>query len=702
MTRRLPLPRVRSGPGVLTGATLLLIFLGLAVSIDYPRTSLGFKGDEATYYMLAHSIARDADFTYNRHDLTRVWEEFSGPEGVFLKKGADIEGVELTGSLPFVRLKTTPDEARGRLYFAKSYIYPLFAAPFIALFGTNGFLVFHALLLVLNFAAGYAFLCARGTPRPLAAALATVFIFASVVPIYYVSLAPEFFNFTLVLQAYFLWTYKRALPQGPSEGGPHRESVEAAFRRPGSVEAGPHRNVLSEGRASVAAGFSRPGGLQHFLLSPGSDLLAAVLLGIATFSKPTHILLILPLLALALMRRQWRSFLSIGFLFAAVVVLLFGANAAITGEFNYQGGNRKSFYGRTGFPFANTWETFDNRGQGVATDAVPTDVLVHGDTLRVLAWNAMYFAIGRYSGFVPYFFPGVVALALFLMRRSEARSWQWLTLGAALVGAVALLVYMPYTYSGGGGPVGNRYFLSFYPLFLFLFPAVHSIRPLLVALGIGALFTAKLAMNPFYSAFHPGEPAKAGPLRMLPIELTLLNDLPVSGEVERARLRIGGDPPLAAYFPDQGAYPPEGEHFWVRGGSRADVILRVPAPDIPGQGITPLRIDALTVEVTNGAVANRVRVSGAPSFPPAQWLPALGRSFGGHTLDLQPGEVRTVEIRPAGGVPFKPSIYPTNYVYTVSISSSAGSAPFLDTPGQTFDSRYLGVRVRLVPRYRGR
>ncbi len=383
------------------------------------------------------------------------------------------------------------------------------------------------------------------------------------------------------------------------------------------------------------------------------------------------------------MRREWRRFFGTGVLFGLVVALLFGINAAITGEFNYQGGNRKSFYSSTGFPFANTWETFDNRGQGVATDEVPTDVLVHGDTLKVLGWNAMYFVIGRYSGFLPYFFPGLVALALFLRRRDERRSWQWLTLGAAVVGAIALLAYMPYTYSGGGGPVGNRYFLSFYPLFLFLVPSLRSVRPVLIALGIGALFTAKLAMNPFYSAFHPGEPAKSGPLRMLPIELTLLNDLPVSGDRVRARRTIGGDPPLSAYFPDDGAYDVEGEVFWVKGGSRADVILRAPAPDAQ-----PLRIRALVVEVTNGSVANRVRVSGG--------------GFGGESMTLTPGEVRTVEITPGGGVPFKPWIHPTNYVYTVSVSTSAGFAPFLETMGQSSDSRYLGAMVKILPRYEGR
>lgn len=638
---------LRSGPGVLTTAAILLVFLGLSVSVDYPRTALGFKGDEATYYSLAHSLARDGDFTFQRHDLTRVWEEFPGPEGIFLKRGRDIQGVELTSTPPFLRLRSVEDPSRYRLYYAKSFIYPLFAAPFVKVFGTNGFLVFHTLLLALNFAAAYTFLCARGSARPHAAAFVVVFLFATVVPIYFVTLTPELFNFTLVMLAFFLWTFKRAL--------------------------GKSSTIIAEPSSR----------LQRFLRSPSTDYVAAVLLGIATFSKPTHILLIFPLLALAAWRREWKRLFGIGLLFGVVVAGLFGANAAITGEFNYQGGNRKSFYGTTGFPFANTWETFDNRGQGVSTEEVPTDVLLHGDTLEVLGWNVMYFAIGRYSGFLPYFFPGVVALALFLVRRSERRLWQWLTLGAALVGAIALLLYMPYTYSGGGGPVGNRYFFSFYPLFLFLLPGIRSVRPVLIALGVGALFTAKLAINPFYSAFNPGEPAKAGPLRLLPIELTLLNDLPVSADAKRARLRVTPEPSLFAYFPDDGAYEPEEEWFWVRGGERADVILRAPAPN--GK---PLRIRRLTVQIVNGGVPNRVRVSGG--------------FFSGETLELKPDEARTVVIRPGGGVPFKPWVHPTNYVYTISISTTAGAAPFLETNGENLDPRYLGARVRLVPYYEGR
>ncbi len=51
----------------------------------------GFQSDEATYYMMAHSLAADGDLEYRRADLVRVWREFpSGPSGVFLKLGRTV------------------------------------------------------------------------------------------------------------------------------------------------------------------------------------------------------------------------------------------------------------------------------------------------------------------------------------------------------------------------------------------------------------------------------------------------------------------------------------------------------------------------------------------------------------------------------------------------------------------------------------
>jgi hypothetical protein len=344
--------------------------------------------------------------------------------------------------------------------------------------------------------------------------------------------------------------------------------------------------------------------------------------------------LILPLLALMFLRREIPRLLVTGALFVAVVGGLFAWNAAITGDINFQGGNRKSFYSSTGFPFANTWETFDKVGQGITTNDVPLDILLHHDTIRVFPRNLMYFTFGRYSGLLPYFFPGVLAAILFLAEKRHRERWQWPVAAGLAIGMVGLLLYMPYTYSGGGGPIGNRYFLSFYPLFLFLMPPVRSVVAPIVALAIGSLFVAKLVLNPFYTSFNPGQHAKAGPLRLLPIELTLLNDLPVAADIDRARRSLGVRSASCGIFPDDGAYLPEGDSFWVRRGSRADVVLRAPAPPGSDGSPVPHRIRRLSLQVTNGAAPNRITVSAGVRRV---------------TFDLKPGETRPVDIEPAGG-----------------------------------------------------
>ena len=642
-TRR-PLTRferlVRS-PGGAAVLAVLAFFLAIAVSIDFPRTALGFKGDEATYYSLTHSIARDGDMAFKREDLVRVWEEFSAPEGIFLKRGSKLR-MERRSGFPFVGVVRTPDPAPDRLYFGKSYIYPLFAAPFVRIFGTSGFLVFHGLLLALCVAAGYSFLVARGSRPAIAAAFAAVFIFASITPVYFFWLTPEFFNLTLVFLALFLWAFKLA--------------------DPGAV---------------------RGGRVERFLKSSASDYLAAVLLGLVTFSKPTNLPAALPLFLWLLYQRRWWRIVLVGGCFMLTVVALFMVNVAATGEANYQGGDRKTFYSSTGFPFANTLETFDNSGQRVATGSVPTEILLQRNTAIVLAWDVMYFLVGRYSGLVPYFFPGVLALLLFLARRAERQRWQWFVAAAVAAGAVGLVAYMPYTYSGGGGPVGNRYFLSFYPLFLFLVPPLRSAWPALVALTVGALFIAKVSLNPFYSSFHPGEHTKAGPLRMLPIERSLLNDLPFSADPARSRLRLAGTPPASFYFTDDGAYVPEGDFFWVKGGRRADLLIRGPAVETQDRGTLSLKIRTMRVEIANALVANKVVVS-------TGWQRA--------SLSLAPGEERVVELSPGPGVPYKPALFPMGYVYAISVSTTAGITPFLNDPSSS-DSRYLGARVRIVPLY---
>ncbi len=646
-----PSPRAAS-PGVIATLALGFVLLGFAVSVDLPRSSQGFKGDEATYYCLTYSLARDFDFEYRREDLLRVWAEYSGPQGIFLKRGRTVD-VRFVGTFPFVEVAGGEDPDRERLYYGKAYIYPLVAAPFVRAFGTNGFLILHALLLALCFAAAYALLVARGTAPGTAVGYALVFFGASVVPVYFVWLSPELFNVSLAMYAACLWGYKKAAGERPPSGGR----------------------------------------CDRFLRSRSSDLAAAAIIGVAIFSKPPHVALIAPLVALAVWRKQWRHGLSLGVTAAGVAAALFLINLAVTGDLNYQGGDRKTFYGRpparstyvgpAGFPFASPGETFETTGLGRTTNEVPVDVLVTSDTFRVFRHNVWYFFAGRYSGLVPYFFPGVVSLVLFLFAPGERRLWQWLVAGTLAITAAGLLLYMPYSYSGGGGPIGNRYFIGFYPFFLLLTPRIAGGGSTIVAAAVGALFTAKLVLNPFVSSRNPGDHGKAGPLRLLPIELTTINDLAIAAHADRARLALGGDPPVRGYFPDDNVFDLEGDRFWVKGKSRAEVILRGPASARDDRTVVPLRISQLDVEVRNGGAANRV---------------TLSAGAGRQTLDLQPFETRQVRLEMPYGVPYRPWTYPTNYVYLLSIATSAGFVPYLQQPPSP-DARFLGVMVKLAPTY---
>jgi hypothetical protein len=304
--------------------------------------------------------------------------------------------------------------------------------------------------------------------------------------------------------------------------------------------------------------------------------------------------------------------------------------------------------------------------------------------------NLGYFFIGRYAGFIPYFFPGAAAAALFLFSRHHRRHlWQWLVLAVALGTGVFLLLYMPFTYSGGGGPIGNRYFLGIYPLLLFVTPPLTRLGAAVVTTALSALFVTPIMLNPVFAATHPGDHADTGIYRVLPVEMTLLNDLPVNVDHWRVKQPLGGTPPLLAYFLDRNTYLMEpGGSFWVRGKSRADMLLRAPAIDVatPNGGTVPkaLRITSLEVSLETGHAANHVTVRTDAET---------------QVIDIPAGNRRSVTLKMPDGVPYKPfPELPMNYVYSMSVENTSGFVPmFHNTPPR--DPRFLGIYVRVTPTY---
>ena len=612
-------------PGLILATVFLTLYGALALTVDFPRARYGLQSDEATYYMIGMSLVHDGDITYRKEDLVRVWREFpAGPAGVFLKRGRTVGGA--------------PDPDQGRYFYGKSFIYPLVAAPFVLLFGTNGFLVLNAIVLALVLLCGYLFLHARSGPWP-SAILAAAFVIASVVPVYFVQIMPEVFNLSLACLAYFCWLYKEVASPARSPRG------------------------------------------TAWLFSGRSDIAAAVLLGILTFSKPPSAMLFVAPVLWGFFRLKAeatssadpvasafrRKILLPVVAFVLVAGGLFAVNVASSGEWNYQGGERKSYIFE--FPFQNQ-VTRPEVGAPKSREEILGGVIFNPRTFTSnLTHNLEYFFIGRYAGMLGYFFPGFFAMVALVAAPKRRPGWQWLALAAALSQGLFFVIATPYTWSGGG--VGNRYFFTGYGVMLFLLPPIESIALAFAPWFIGALFVAPLVLNPFVSAARPASNADAGPLRLLPVELTLLNDLPIFTEPDRGRVWFGdlgqGDPGFLLSFLDHNAYGPEvDKSFWVRGGSRAELVIK-----------TDRAIRKATFTIASGPVATDVTIR-----------------IGGRrqTVHLEPGQSEQVSMSMPPGLPYEKEIQ-GGLLWHASVSCTSGFTPiFYDANAS--DARYLGVRVR--------
>lgn len=612
----------------------VVVLLGLSGRlIDYPALAGGFKGDEATYVSMAFSVAEDLDLGYDRRDLdrfARIYGTGRGgrpvrPEGIFLKPG--------------------PRPTTERLEFAKAFVYSVAAAPFARLGGLGGMFIFNLLLLAGCVWCAVRFCAARvgGWRGHL---LAVAFVGASSAPIWAVWLTPEIFNFAVIFYAYFLWTYK---------------DVRGDALDPRS-----------------------------FLGSARSDVAAALLIGLATYSKLSNGPLIAPLVAHAL----WRAHADRGRLlgafgraamiatvFAACTGGLFGLNKLITGTANYQAGSRladstssrKTFYGN--FPFDDAGSTYEAAAHSneMVTDSakISGDILFPGDARfwPLFGHNAWYFLSGRDSGFVPYFFPGALMLALWLWRWRQTPDWQFFTFLAAAGTALILLVWTPYTWNGAGGPPGSRYFLSVYPLFLFLLPAGTGAVAGLTSWVVGLAFVGAMLAQPFVSSKATWTIPERAPLRWLPIELTMMDDVPARLNLSRGRLPFGNPRTALLYYMDAGTYTPEdgpeGQFFWVTGAAQSDIVVRL-------SDRTPHALMRLSLQ---SGVANHVTV---------EW--------GGSRCEvtLAPNRPAACELR-AGGAVWAHG----GYFFHLRVTTTAGYVPSSTDP-RLSDNRNLGVCVQPV------
>jgi hypothetical protein len=294
-----------------------------------------------------------------------------------------------------------------------------------------------------------------------------------------------------------------------------------------------------------------------------------------------------------------------------------------------------------------------------------------------LTHNLRYYFVGRYAGILPYFFPAVFALFAFLRAPRRRPGWQYLVLAAGLAQMLFFIINLPYTWIGGGGSVGNRYFMGTYGIYLFLLPPITIPAVAAIPWVIGGLFTAQLVLNPFATSFHPGDAAKHGPLRWLPVELTMVNDLPVNTEGPKKVLVWFGDNPgendpgFQIYFLDDNAYEREADKsFWVKGESRAEFLIKY-APAAPEKVSADRPLKQLVLTLSPGPLDTTVNVA-----------------VNGRTRRVDLKETQRVVFNLDKGFWYQARAY----VWVVSVSSSTGFVPIFN--GAEKDARFLGVRVK--------
>ncbi|RMH15789.1 MAG: hypothetical protein D6696_19745 [Acidobacteria bacterium] len=435
-------------------AILCLVLLGTLLPL---RAGLQrVWGDEGTFLAMAESLVHDRDLAFDERDRRRLLaaaETEPGAGAVILERDDD-----------------------GTIAFSKPILYPLAAAPFVALFGDQGPALLNALLLALALALAHAFLSRWNDPGRSALVVVT-------------------FAGASVLLPYVLWRMS--------------DVMQAAFTLAG----------LALSCAALRPAAARPQGrLSRLLDRRWAPCLGAVLLGLTVAMRVTNAALAaVPVLAHLFARRRRRA-VALAASAALAYLAAAGLTWQLTGHPDPYRAPRTSFTAATGYPAgpeAAAAERFDRR------PATHHRSLAAVGKLDRVAYSAAYFWLGRHTGLAVYF-PAALALLAAALRRPDALGRAALLAFAA---CVAFFVgWLPENYFGGHTFIGNRYLLTAYAALLVAPRRLPGRRLLFAVWGLAFVAYASAlwstvrcrGLDVYPSQSH----AHAGLFRLLPYEST--------------------------------------------------------------------------------------------------------------------------------------------------------------------------------------
>jgi len=631
----------------LIGLSALLLVFPLA--LGRPGAPTHLKADEAAYFGMALSLAYDGDLAFTARDVDRFFTEFPFQ--------------------PVNNLILMSADGWRTVSYAKPFVYSLFAAPFARLAGARGILFFNTSLLLAMVWMGAAYL-RRHNDLGIATLYAAAYFVLSVGFVYVYWLQPEVFNMAAVCACLFLGMRR----DGEDEGlpRPRREALLSALSGAALALAVYNKPMLAAiGLAPLWGWWRERRWMQIGAWLGGAAgcivLLAAVSWGLT--GTPTAYLAV---------QRGGFTLCGPGQMpvFPNAAPDTTTAEAAATGATT--AATSPSAPPATASPAAASTaaaapSAAASGAPSLAADASPASApgstaptpastpspatgaaaaIAESPTGNSYRWlfrlpdtspsefslNVVYFLFGRHAGLVPYMPFAALSVLLFLLhgRRSKPR---WLLLASTVAIALFFLLLISWNWQGGGGFVGNRYFVNVYPAFLFLVTRIRPRALLPAGFAFAGLFLSPLVLAPLGM---PGpEPTlqmhvRGAPYRFLPFELTLRN-VPGYHRVPLTDFRLVGR---------REAFLPRGERMWVHGATPVELYLIADRP-----------LDALAFEVRSVAPHNAVTVE-----------------LGGERreLTLGAGDGQRVEFhprRPSARWTIKAG---TLYAYRMTVESTAG------------------------------
>jgi hypothetical protein len=555
---------------------LFVLFFSFSTNLA-KRQGGGFISDGASYFAIIQSLAFDLDLEYTREDIIRIRQRFwAGPIGLFLKKG---DG--------------------GKIYYSKSFVYPLFAAPFFRIFDVNGILLFNGLMLFLSVLMAFLLLRQYYAPKR-SLIFAAVFIMATVIPVYIWWIQADLFNFFAIFTGLFFFFYR--------------------FKNP-----------------------------RWFYLS-------ALFLAAAVFSKPSNIVPIGIVYLLLLKQKQWKRFILLSLISMIICSAFLMFNYTQTGEWNYMGGERRSFHGR--YPYEKPENKFDLGYKMTADDYWQRFYL----SPHMALLNVFYFVFGRFTGIFIYFFPAVFILLLFFFQPKIPEDWFMLT---AIIAAILIYLLLdPGNYFGGCGSVGNRYFLNIFPLFFFLGFKNRIFKFSLIPAAVSLIFLSGV----YADSLHHSTPVRTAgmsfPIRLFPPEKTQYQTLqPNENPRAFGQLLRHGQRKYWVHFLNDHYWPVEEDAFWTHSNLTAELFIAVPG-----------EFKEFEVMIKNNPLDSNVTIQVEHQRK---------------VLHLLPNQQAEVRFKNVNGLRIK-----NRRIYLVKVRSERSYCPNFADPDNE-DRRRLGVNVHI-------